>query len=89
MNKYIAESDDLRPKIEIKKAAKIGTWNGALVRVCEGEGCKKSESKEVTLKFCKIVCEYNLDFSVPSLFTIALVSGWLLQPLPELSLDIT
>lgn len=71
MNKYIAESDDLRPKFEIKKAAKIGTWNGALVRVCEGEGCKKSESKEVTLKF------------------IALVSGWLLQPLPELSLDIT
>lgn len=72
MNKYIAESDDLRPKFEIKKAAKIGTWNGALVRVCEGEGCKKSESKEVTLKFCKIV-----------------FSGWLLQPLPELSLDIT
>ena len=66
MDKYIVEFDDPRPRFDIERAAKIGTWNGALIRRCEGDGCKKSESKDVMMKFCskcKIVSTFSSEFS--------------------------
>jgi len=57
---YILESGDPRPPKEIERAAKIGTWGGALFRVCEGVECGKAEGREIeNLKLCsrcQIVC---------------------------------
>jgi hypothetical protein len=61
VDKYIVESNDQRPIFEIERAAKIGTWNGALIRVCEGKECKNSESPDLKFKFCakcKIVSRF-------------------------------
>ncbi|KAJ7178746.1 hypothetical protein C8R43DRAFT_470548 [Mycena crocata] len=44
---------DKRSRHIIERAAKIGTWHGALIRTCEGPGCTKTEGKDVeSLKTC-------------------------------------
>lgn len=57
---YIANEDDPRSKEEIERAAKVGSYLGALIRVCEAVGCEKVERKDVeALKLCtrcKRVC---------------------------------
>ena len=52
VDEYIAKCNDPRPRFEIEKAAKIGTWHGALIRTCEGNGCERSETKDESFKFC-------------------------------------
>ncbi|KAJ7116317.1 hypothetical protein C8R44DRAFT_627700, partial [Mycena epipterygia] len=53
IDEYIATKGDRRSKHMIERAAKIGTWNGALIRMCEGPDCGKFEGAEVeTLKLC-------------------------------------
>lgn len=58
---YIASGKDVqgRSREEIERVAKIGPWNGALIRVCEGVGCEKVERKDVAIlkqcTRCKIV----------------------------------
>ncbi|KAJ6623138.1 hypothetical protein B0H10DRAFT_2011329 [Mycena sp. CBHHK59/15] len=53
VDEYIKTSKDQRSRQAIERAAKIGTWNGALIRVCEGPGCEKVEGTDVEiLKLC-------------------------------------
>ncbi|KAJ7222681.1 hypothetical protein C8J57DRAFT_1392071 [Mycena rebaudengoi] len=52
VDEYIALGVDKRSKRDIEREAKIGTWNGALIRVCEGPGCGKVEEPTVALKMC-------------------------------------
>ncbi|KAJ7284809.1 hypothetical protein C8J57DRAFT_1289539 [Mycena rebaudengoi] len=59
VDEYIALGVDKRSKRDIEREAKIGTWNGALIRVCEGPGCGKVEEPTVALKMCttcKMAC---------------------------------
>jgi hypothetical protein len=48
----MVECNDPCSKLEIEQAAKIGMWGGAMIWVCEGTGCKKSEGKDIVPKFC-------------------------------------
>ncbi|KAJ7454852.1 hypothetical protein FB451DRAFT_656850 [Mycena latifolia] len=53
IDEYIATQKDLRPRQSIERAAKIGPWNGALIRACEGPGCGNIEGTDVQrLKLC-------------------------------------
>jgi hypothetical protein len=54
VDQYIlTASDEKRSKVEIERAAKIGSSNGALYRHCEGQGCDKMEGQgRVTLSQC-------------------------------------
>ncbi|KAJ7746585.1 hypothetical protein B0H16DRAFT_940785 [Mycena metata] len=53
VDEYIKTQGDNRSQYDIERAAKIGTWNGALLRACEGPGCEKIEGNgSVTLKLC-------------------------------------
>ncbi|KDQ18860.1 hypothetical protein BOTBODRAFT_184707 [Botryobasidium botryosum FD-172 SS1] len=49
VDEYILREGDSRTRFEIERAAKIGTWNGALIRTCEGVGCTKVEGVGDTL----------------------------------------
>ncbi|KDQ18859.1 hypothetical protein BOTBODRAFT_28347 [Botryobasidium botryosum FD-172 SS1] len=49
VDEYIRNGGDPRPMFDIERAAKIGTWNGALIRTCEGVGCAKIEGVEGTM----------------------------------------
>ncbi|KAJ7716828.1 hypothetical protein DFH07DRAFT_696558, partial [Mycena maculata] len=50
---YIDTQGDQRSRHAIERNAKLGTWNGALIRVCEGAGCGKIEGADVdSLKLC-------------------------------------
>src|SRR6266545_1915572 len=49
---YISQSNDSRSREEIERAAKIGSGNGALFRVCKGNQCKKVESSGVKFSVC-------------------------------------
>lgn len=50
---YISQGNDLRPRSEIERAAKIGSGNGALIRICEAPSCGKVEKHDVeTLLKC-------------------------------------
>ncbi|KAJ7746584.1 hypothetical protein B0H16DRAFT_1421490 [Mycena metata] len=53
VDEYIEKQGDNRSKYEIERAAKIGTWNGALIRTCEGPDCNTVEGTgNVTLQIC-------------------------------------
>ncbi|EIM82591.1 uncharacterized protein STEHIDRAFT_141805, partial [Stereum hirsutum FP-91666 SS1] len=52
VDEYIASGQDSRTGREIERAAKIGPWNGALWRSCEGPGCTVIEDDSLTLKRC-------------------------------------
>ncbi|KAJ7677357.1 hypothetical protein B0H17DRAFT_1079511 [Mycena rosella] len=53
VDEYIDTQRDPRSRKEIERAAKIGTWNGALIRICEGPDCRKVEGTDVErLKSC-------------------------------------
>ncbi|KAJ6520749.1 hypothetical protein DFH09DRAFT_997948 [Mycena vulgaris] len=53
VDEYIDTQGDPRPRQSIERAAKIGPWNGALIRACEGPGCEKVEGTDVhKLKLC-------------------------------------
>ncbi|KAJ6577314.1 hypothetical protein B0H19DRAFT_553234 [Mycena capillaripes] len=53
IDEYIDTQKDKRSRHSIERAAKIGTWNGALLRACEGPECNKIEGADVeTLKCC-------------------------------------
>ncbi|KDQ06994.1 hypothetical protein BOTBODRAFT_70632 [Botryobasidium botryosum FD-172 SS1] len=43
VDEYIQQGNDPRPRFEIERAAKIGKWQGALIRMCEGAGCTNVE----------------------------------------------
>ncbi|KAJ6520747.1 hypothetical protein DFH09DRAFT_1426614 [Mycena vulgaris] len=53
VDEYIDTQGDLRSRRSIERAAKIGTWNGALIRTCEGPDCGKFEGNDIDkLKLC-------------------------------------
>lgn len=53
IDEYILLGIDPRSKKDIERAAKIGTWNGALIMTCEGKRCGNYEDRDVEcFKFC-------------------------------------
>lgn len=60
IDEYINSGVDSRPKAEIERQAKVGTWGGAFVRQCESEVCENLETDPGVAKMmqcsgCKIV----------------------------------
>ncbi|KAJ3926901.1 MAG: hypothetical protein NXY57DRAFT_904830, partial [Lentinula lateritia] len=47
VDRYIASSSDLRPRLDIECAAKIGHSLGPRHKVCEAPGCGKAEGKDL------------------------------------------
>ncbi|KAJ7025353.1 hypothetical protein C8F04DRAFT_1010003 [Mycena alexandri] len=47
VDKYIESGVDSRPRSDIEAAAKIGISLGAILRVCEADGCDKVEGREI------------------------------------------
>ncbi|KAJ7352505.1 hypothetical protein DFH08DRAFT_1078177, partial [Mycena albidolilacea] len=91
VDEYICTQKDGRSKHSIERAAKIGTWHGALIRACEGPSCTKIEGPNgESFKHCskcKMVL-YLLRF-LPR-FGRYLSTVCLLQPcLPERCLEST
>lgn len=53
VDSYISQGKDMRTRVEIEQAAKIGLSGGALYRHCEGIGCNKIEGRNIEkLKPC-------------------------------------
>ncbi|KAF8207238.1 hypothetical protein K438DRAFT_1815947 [Mycena galopus ATCC 62051] len=53
VDEYIATQGDKRSRHSIERAAKIGTWQGALIRTCEGPGCTEVEGlNHPTFSYC-------------------------------------
>ncbi|KAF8207242.1 hypothetical protein K438DRAFT_1815953 [Mycena galopus ATCC 62051] len=66
IDEYIATQGDGRSRHSIERAAKIGTWHGALIRTCEGPGCTEVEGLNAKLsaiaanakwwRICSVYC---------------------------------
>jgi len=71
IDEYINSGVDPRPKAEIERQAKVGTWGGAFIRQCESEECENLETDPRVAKMmqcsgCKIVsCFFFFSFSPP------------------------
>ncbi|KAJ6570264.1 hypothetical protein DFH09DRAFT_426104 [Mycena vulgaris] len=60
VDEYIDTQGDLRSRRSIERAAKIGKWNGALIRTCEGPDCGKFEETDIDkLRSCSR-CEMSV-----------------------------
>jgi hypothetical protein len=64
IDEYIDSGVDPRPKAEIERQAKIGTWGGAFIRECENQRCVKLETdsgvdKMMQCSGCKIVSRFS------------------------------
>ncbi|CAA7262703.1 unnamed protein product [Cyclocybe aegerita] len=46
IEEYIHSGTDPRSRLEIERAAKIGTWGGALIRRCQGPDCTNIEDRD-------------------------------------------
>jgi len=57
VDKYIASGKDLRPKIDIELAAKIGMNGGPLYKRCEAESCDRVEVRDVEKMKCCGSCK--------------------------------
>lgn len=62
VDEYIAQGCDVRSQEDIERAAKVGSGNGALIRICEAPACGKVEKKDVKIlqkcARCKIVSRH-------------------------------
>jgi hypothetical protein len=66
---YISQGKDPRQREEIERAAKIGSGNGALFRVCNGDQCTKVESREAKFSFCA-KCKTVRVLHIPSSYAV-------------------
>ena len=79
---YISQGKDSRSREEIERAAKVGSGNGALFRVCKADKCKKVESSEAKFSICA-KCK-NVSFLKFMQYILTILSdGILLQGLPK------
>jgi len=93
IDEYINSGVDPRPKAEIERQAKVGTWGGAFIRQCESEECENLETDPRVAKMmqcsgCKIVRCFFLSF-FSSLFLCPIkchLDRVLLSPVPKGSL---
>ncbi|KAJ7209773.1 hypothetical protein GGX14DRAFT_521305 [Mycena pura] len=60
IDEYIDTQKDRRTRHSIERAAKIGTWNGALLRACEGPECNKIEGADVKILKCCSKCKMSV-----------------------------
>ena len=91
IDEYINSGVDPRPKAEIERQAKVGTWGGAFIRQCESEECTKLETDPGIVKMmqcsrCQIVSCFSPSFFVFPYLIKCHIDRVLLSPVPKISL---
>ncbi|KAJ3512054.1 hypothetical protein NLJ89_g3747 [Agrocybe chaxingu] len=59
IEEYIHSGTDPRSRFEIERAAKIGTWGGALIRQCQGPDCTNVEDRNLKAFSQCSACQIN------------------------------